>query len=85
MEYYIVSFRVRAHTVKLYQSLIERGVRAEIVSTPKEAGVGCGLSVKFDKGSFYFVKRAVYNLSLSSFAGYFLVQTVKGMRSVKSI
>lgn len=85
MEYYIVSFRVRAHTIKLYQLLIERGIRAEIVSTPKEAGVGCGLSVKFDKGSLYFVKRAVYILSPTSFAGYFLVKTVKGMRTVKSI
>ena len=46
MEYVVVAFRSRAHTVAFYEFLKGHGVSAEIVNTPKEAGVGCGLSVR---------------------------------------
>ena len=46
MEYVVVAFRSRAETVKFSETLKRYGVYNEIVNTPKEAGVGCGLSVK---------------------------------------
>jgi hypothetical protein len=85
MEFIIVAFRSRAHTIKFFNLLSAHGVAMEIVNTPKEAGVGCGLSVKIKPQSFEFVKRAVLNLSLSSFAGFFIVKDMGGRRIVKSI
>lgn len=85
MEYVVVSFRSRVHTVKFYQILKNGGVRCEIINTPKEAGVGCGLSVKFGKERFIFVKKVLLNANLSTFAGFFLVKIMGNQRIVKSI
>ncbi len=85
MEYIVVAFRSRAHTVKFSNILSANGIYSQIINTPKEAGVGCGLSVKIAKEQFLVVKRAVLSLKLSSFAGFFLVKTAMGKRIVKSI
>ena len=85
MEYVIVAFRSRAHTVRFSEFLRSNGVANEIVNTPKEAGVGCGLSVKIQKGLVYTVKEIVKKLSLSSFAGFFLVKITSNGRVVTTI
>lgn len=85
MEYIAVTFRSRSHTVKFYEFLRRNGVRGEIINTPKEAGVGCGLSVKISVSDFLAVKKAVRALGLNSFAGFFLVKMNYGRRSVRSI
>lgn len=85
MEYVVVSFRSRAHTVRFYNRLIGRGIRCEIISTPKEAGVGCGLSVKTPTEAFAVVKRITRSMDLNSFAGFFLVKIYAGRKTVKSI
>lgn len=85
MEYVVVAFRSRAHTVKFSGFLTENGINNEIINTPKEAGVGCGLSVKIRKEIFLVVKTAVYRQNLSSFAGFFLVKIIAGKKIVKSI
>lgn len=85
MEYLIVSFRSRAHTVRFYEFLRKNGIFSEIVNTPKEAGVGCGLSVKTAKAAFGAVKKAVRILSLNSFAGFFIVSASGGIKTIRSI
>ena len=85
MEYVVVAFRSRAHTIKFSSLLSSNGVINEIINTPKEAGVGCGLSVKIRKEQFEIVKRAVHLVKANSFAGFFLVKIVLGKRIVKSI
>ena len=85
MEYIIVAFRSRTHTVKFYEYLQKANLGGEIVNTPKEAGVGCGLSVKVSLNRFNLVKRAVTFAKLSSFAGFFAVKTVAGKKIVRTI
>jgi len=85
MEYVVIAFRSRAHTVKFYEFLRSIGMGCEIINTPKEAGVGCGLSVKIRKENFSLAKKAVFDSSLQSFAGFFLVKVVGGKRLVRSI
>lgn len=85
MEYIIVAFRSRSHTIKFANLLRERSVAMEIINTPKEAGVGCGLSVKFRKENFEVAKRLVLMVALSSFAGFFVVKEISGKRFVRSI
>ena len=50
MGYIAIAFRSRAQTVKFSGYLSRGGVPNEIINTPKEAGVGCGLSVKISVG-----------------------------------
>ncbi|MBQ9756695.1 MAG: DUF3343 domain-containing protein [Clostridia bacterium] len=85
MEYVVVAFRSRAHTVKFHGFITANGIRSEIINTPKEAGVGCGLSVKVSKSDFSTVKRAVAFASLNSFAGFFLVKIIQGKKLVRTI
>ncbi len=85
MEYVIIAFRSRAFTVKFSNYLKEKGVPNRIVNTPKEAGVGCGLSVEINKAHFYAVKRAVFASNTESFAGFFLVSIYGAKKVVRSI
>ena len=85
MDYVVVAFRSRTHTIEFSRLLKRNFISNEIVNTPKEAGVGCGLSVKIDKGVFLTVKRIVHSLSRTSFAGFFLVSTIGGRKTVRSI
>ena len=85
MEFVIVAFRSRSQTIKLANLLSAHGIPMEIVNTPKEAGVGCGLSVKIKSHSFEMVKKVVFSLSLSSFAGFFVVKELGGRKIVRSI
>ena len=86
MEYVVVAFRSRAHTVKFSEFLRRNGIFNEIINTPKEAGVGCGLSVKVQKSQFTNVKNAVrISTGFSSFAGFFLVTETGGKKLVRTI
>lgn len=85
MEYIVISFRSRAHTVRYAEFLRKSGTYCQIINTPKEAGVGCGLSVRVSVKDFAAAKRAVRITAFTSFAGFFLVKTVGGKRQVKSI
>lgn len=43
----IAAFRSRSHALRFSQILKDSGYSNDIISTPKEVSVGCGLSVKF--------------------------------------
>lgn len=45
----IAVFRSRAQALDFISFLKSAGVPAQAVSTPKEAGVGCGISAMFDE------------------------------------
>ena len=85
MEYVVVAFRSRAQTVKFHEILSRNNILSEIINTPKEAGVGCGLSVKISKNAFSLVKQVVRMANLNSFAGFFLVKVVAGTKLVRTI
>ena len=85
MEYIIVAYRSRAQTVRLAEFLRRNGAYCQIINTPKEAGVGCGLSVRISVNDFAAAKRAVSITGYTSFAGFFLIKYVGGRRVVKSI
>ncbi len=85
MEYVVVAFRSRTHTVKFSEYLRKIGLPNEIINTPKEAGVGCGLSIKISVNIFSIVKKAVFSANLSSFAGFFLVTVYRNQRKVRTI
>jgi len=85
MEYLVVAFRSRSDTVRFFNFLSANGLHAEIVNTPKQAGVGCGLSVKVSKNSLSFTRRALSVFGESSFIGVFLVSEVSGKKIIRTI
>lgn len=85
MEKIIIAFRSRGHTVQFSNYLRNFGINSLIVSTPKEVGVGCGLSVETNIKNINIVKIAVRKTNLSSFAGIFYVKTIGKNITIKSI
>jgi len=85
MEYLVTAFRSRTDTVRFYEFLRRNGINSQIINTPKQAGVGCGLSVKTATGALESIKKAIRFTALSSFAGIFLVKKAYGNVIVKSI
>ncbi|MDE7158731.1 MAG: DUF3343 domain-containing protein [Clostridiales bacterium] len=63
-------FRSRAQTIDFVTYLRGAGVPVQTVSTPKEAGVGCGISARFDESFFPRVRFFLSKKSYSSFSGF---------------
>lgn len=63
-------FRSRAQTLDYLNTVKSMGVPAQAVSTPKEAGVGCGISAKFEACFMEKAKLALQRKPYSSFAGF---------------
>ena len=85
MEYLIATFKSRAETIRFSDILRGYGVPAEIVNTPREAGVGCGLSVKSYRGYLGQIKRALFNSNLKTFVCFFSVTVSFGKKTVRRI
>ena len=82
MDYIIAVYRSRNVSIRAYNFLSNNGVTCALVSTPRSANVGCGLSVKFNKADFPTVKGVLS--SAETFVGFFLVKnTLSGNVVVK--
>ncbi len=71
MEYAVAVYRSRNVTMQAYNFLIKNGINAALISTPRGANVGCGLSVRFNLCDLSKVRRA---LTAETFVGFFLVK-----------
>ena len=71
MNLVLAAFRSRTEALEFLEVLKRYGVSAQIVSTPREARVGCGLSVRFSYSALTRVKSILVHLEASSFAGFF--------------
>ncbi len=86
MEYVVIAFRSRSHTVAFSEFLRRNGINNEIINTPKEAGVGCGLSVKINKSNYTASKNAIrLSNKFSSLAGFFLINEIAGRKIIRII
>ena len=83
MEYFIATFRSRTDTMSFFRFLLSNGIGAEIVNTPKEANVGCGLSVKVIKNYYNYLKRALKEFASASFVGIFSVKIANNKKVVR--
>jgi hypothetical protein len=63
-------FRSRAQATDCYTRLKAQNLMVALVSTPKEANVGCGLSVLFSASQAARVKRFIAISRYSAFYGY---------------
>ena len=63
-------FRSRAQALDALSALRSAGVPARAVSTPREAGVGCGVSLAFGDALFARVQRILLRRRYTAFWGY---------------
>ncbi len=73
MDYIIVVFKSRTESVKFNKLLYSNGIYSQLINTPKEANVGCGLSVKVPSGYLYYVQSLINMSALKSFVGIYKI------------
>lgn len=82
MQYTIVAYRSRSVTTRVYQYLISQGVTCSLVSTPRGANVGCGISIKLNRAD---IAQYPQLAQADTFAGYFQVVSTGGKTIVSRI
>ena len=70
MEFYLAVFRSRTDTLSFIDDMKKNSVYVTTVSTPKETGLGCGISAKFLKSAFPIAKRLIFVKKYPSFYGF---------------
>lgn len=71
-------FRSRSHAIDCNRKLRTFNIPSQLINTPREANVGCGLSVKFPATAFIRAKTIISRENYSSFYGYMKIQNYGG-------
>jgi len=71
-------FRSRSQAMDCLSRLKSLGISAQLINTPKEANVGCGLSVKFPHSVAARAKNFISRANYSSFYGYMKIENRYG-------
>ena len=71
-------FRSRSQAMDCNSRLRRYGIPSNLINTPKEAGVGCGLSVKFPKEAEMHARAVISRGKYSAFYGFMTVNTNYG-------
>ena len=78
-------FRSRSQAIDCNARLRAMGIPAGIVNTPREANIGCGLSVKIPDKMFPRARSIVFAAKYSAFYGFLRVNTNYGRAFVGKI
>lgn len=70
----IAVFRSRSQAMDCNARLRSLGVPASLINTPREAGIGCGLSVRIPQNMLVRAKAIIANGRYSAFYGYLRVK-----------
>ena len=71
-------FRSRAQSLDYAGQLYKYGVAAQTVPAPKEANIGCGLCVKFDKSALPRAQAVLRLGKDSAFRGFYTIDYRNG-------
>ena len=78
----IASFRSRQQVLKFEGALRRAGVRVEVITTPRDVSVGCGLSIRFDLNDHGRVLDVYRQLRPSNLIGFYRIERTEGQRTV---
>lgn len=78
----IASFRSRQQVLKFEGALRRAGVRVEVITTPRDVAVGCGLSIRFELTDQARVMETYHQLRPSNLIGFYRVERTEGQRTV---
>jgi len=71
-------FRSRSQAIDCNTKLKALRIPTALIPTPKQANVGCGLSVKFGSAYLTRVKNFLNRANYSAFGGYLRMETTTG-------
>ncbi|MBE5779399.1 MAG: DUF3343 domain-containing protein [Clostridiales bacterium] len=70
----IASFRSRQQVMKFEAALRRAGIRVQIITTPRDVSIGCGLSVRFELEDFSRVDTVYRQLRPTNLIGFYRVE-----------
>lgn len=76
----IASFRSRQQVMRFEAALRRAGLRVEIITTPRDVSIGCGLSVRFETEDYSRVCALYRQLRPNNLIGFYLVEPTSGGR-----
>ena len=69
----IAAFRSRQQVMRFDAALRRAGVRSQVISTPRDVSIGCGLSVRFDLSDAAAVYEIFRQVRPSNLIGFYRV------------
>jgi len=69
--FYLIVFRARSETMKFYSLISSYGVKSEIVNTPRQISVACGVSLKISSQDVSVAKEILNRRQFNTFAGIY--------------
>ena len=76
----IAAFRSRQQVLRFEAALRRAGIRTEIITTPRDVSIGCGLSVRFELEDEDRVRGIYQQTRPTNLIGFYRVQRKHGMR-----
>lgn len=73
MNYMIVVFRARSHTINFANILNSYKVPCQIINTPRKVNVSCGISVKFSSNDLVIVEQILSRRKFDTFGGIYQI------------
>ncbi len=71
MNYCIIVFRAKSHTINFANILKSYRVPCEIINTPRAVNVSCGISVRFSYNDLDLVKQIISRRNFDTFGGIY--------------
>ena len=70
----IAAFRSRQQVMRFDSALRRAGIRSQVISTPRDVALGCGLSVQFDLNDAQAVLNAYRQTQPGNLIGFYRVE-----------
>lgn len=77
----IAAFRSRQQVMRMDSALRRAGVHSEIISTPRDVSLGCGLSVRFDLRDAPAAMSVYRQARPGNLIGFYRVDRLPGQRA----
>lgn len=75
-------FRSRTQSMEFYSALKRRGIAAQLVSAPKQAGVGCALACKIPYSALQQARGVLSTKKYPTFVGFYRAAAVGGRTEI---
>lgn len=70
----IAAFRSRQQVTRFDAALRRNGIRSQVISTPRDVSIGCGLSVRFDLRDAPAVQQVYQQTRPGNLIGFYRVE-----------
>lgn len=70
----IAAFRSRQQVMRFEAAMRRAGIRAQVISTPRDVSVGCGLSVRFEMRDAAAVQQVFRQSRPGNLIGFYRVE-----------